>query len=96
MTPISDHGPFRVSRTGVEYQKRVTYAPSGPRWACAAATTAGGSGALSERGIVAASAQSRDKRPVLRQLLVAAEPRLALSQVQPLELTEATLTGATR
>ncbi len=89
VTPISDHGPFRVSLIGVEYQRHVSYAPSG----------AGARVPPPPRPAVLgpenheASAPPR-LNPVTNvqfaaQLLVAAEPRLALSQIRPLQLVEA-------
>jgi hypothetical protein len=89
MTPNSDHGPFRVSLLNVEYQKRVTYAPSG----------VGGHVPPPPRPVVLEPERNEASSPprlnpvtsvqFSAQLMVAAEPRLALSQVQPLELTEA-------
>ncbi len=89
MTPVSDHGPFRVSLISVEYQKRVTYAPSG----------VGGHVPPPPRPAVLEPERNEASSPprlnpvtsvqFSAQLLVAAEPRLALSQVQPLQLTEA-------
>ena len=88
MTPTSDHGPFRVSLIGVEYQKRVTYAPSG----------VGGHVPPPPRPAVLEPEHNEASSPRLNpvtniqfsaQLLLAAEPRLALSQVRPLQLVEA-------
>jgi hypothetical protein len=90
LTPISDHGPFRVGLISVEYQKRVTYAPSGvgshvpppPRPAVLEPERHEASSPPRLNPVTSAQFSA--------QLLVAAEPRLALSQVQPLQLTEAT------
>ena len=89
LTPVSDHGPFRISVIGVEYQKRVTYAPNGvradvpppPRPAVLVPERreASSPGRLNPVTNVQFSAQ----------LLVAAEPRLALSQVRSPQLVEA-------
>jgi hypothetical protein len=89
LTPVSDHGPFRVSLTGVEYQRHVTYAASGagdrvpppPRPAV--------------RGSAPREAPAHPRlNPVTNvqfaaQILIAAEPRLALSQIRPVQLVEA-------
>jgi hypothetical protein len=88
-TPISDHGPFRVSLIGVEYQRNVTYAPSG----------VGAQVPPPPRPAVLGPAHRETSAPprlnpvtnvqFAAQLLVAAEPRLALTQVRPLQLVEA-------
>jgi hypothetical protein len=89
LTPNSDHGPFRVSLIGVEYQRHVTYAPSG----------AGARVPPPPRPAVLGPAHREPSAPprlnpvtsvqFAAQLVVAAEPRLALSQVRPLQLVEA-------
>jgi hypothetical protein len=89
LTPNSDHGPFRISLTSVDYQKHVTYAPSG----------AGARVPPPPRPAVLEPARGEALPPprlnpitnvqFSAQLSVAAEPRLALSQVRPLELVEA-------
>jgi hypothetical protein len=89
LTPISDHGPFRVSLVGVEYQRHLTYAPSG----------IGARVPPPPRPVVPGPAQREESAPsrlnpitnvqFAAQLLVAAEPRLALSHVRPLQLIEA-------
>jgi hypothetical protein len=89
ITPVSDHGPFRVSLQGVDYQRHLVYAPSG-------------GGAVVPPpprpvGVEPAPARA-DNKPGLNpitsvqfstQLLVAAEPRLILSHVRPVKLVEA-------
>ena len=89
LTPISDHGPFRVSLIGVEYQRHVTYAPSG----LGARVPPPPRPAVLGPAHRDASAPPR-LNPVTNvqfaaQLLVAAEPRLALSQIRPVQLVEA-------
>jgi hypothetical protein len=89
LTPNSDHGPFRISLTSLDYQKSVTYAPSGVRARVPPPP----------RPAVLEPARGEELPPsrlnavtnvqFSAQLSVAAEPRLALSQVRPLELVEA-------
>jgi len=90
LTPVSDHGPFRVSLLSVDYQRHVGYAPSGP-----AANVP-----PPPRPVVLPPerrdqpAQQQRLNPVTTvqfsaQLLVAAEPRLALSNVRQPQLVEA-------
>jgi hypothetical protein len=89
VTPISDHGPFRVSLQNVDYQRHLAYAPGGPR----ANVPPPPRPAVVEPAPPAAPAPAR-LNPVTSvqfsaQLLLAAEPRLTLSHVRPLELVEA-------
>jgi hypothetical protein len=89
LTPISDHGPFRVSLIGVEYARHVTYSPNG----------VGAQVPPPPRPAVLGPAHRETPAPprlnpvtnvqFAAQLLVAAEPRLALSQIRPLQLVEA-------
>ena len=90
VTPVSDHGPFRVSLNGVDYQRHLTYAPSGP---AAIDSTAASSGrARAPRRADLAPAQRLNPTTNVQfsaQLLVAAEPRLTLSHIRRLKLVEA-------
>ncbi len=89
LTPVSDHGPFRVSLLSVDYHRHVGYAPSGP----AANVPPPPRPALSQPDLRNQPLQQR-LNPVTSvqfsaQLLVAAEPRLALSNVRQPQLVEA-------
>jgi hypothetical protein len=91
ITPISDHGPFRVSLIGVDYQRHVSYLPSNtlgrvppprprPEPAPAAPREPGSRPKLHPVTSVQCAAQ----------LVVAAEPRLTLTyQNDSLQLMEA-------
>jgi hypothetical protein len=89
LTPVSDHGPFRVSLLSVDYQRHVGYAPSGP----AAIVPPPPRPAVLQPDRRDQPLQQR-LNPVTSvqfsaQLLVAAEPRLALSNVRQPQLVEA-------
>jgi hypothetical protein len=89
LTPVSDHGPFRVSLLSVDYQRHVGYAPSGQ----AANVPPPPRPAALEPDLRDQPLQQR-LNPVTSvqfsaQLLVAAEPRLALSNVRQPQLIEA-------
>jgi len=89
VTPVSDHGPFRVGLLSVDYQRHLGYAPSGP-----------GAVVPPPPRPVALEPAPRDLSSPARlnpvtsvqfsaQLLLAAEPRLSFSQVQTVQLIEA-------
>jgi hypothetical protein len=87
ITPISDHGPFRVSLLGLHYQHDVNYDASGPIVKLevqpgAKPAAVGTAGIPAQRHPVATVQFSA-------RLVVAAEPRLALYQNGPLQLIEA-------
>jgi hypothetical protein len=89
LTPVSDHGPFRVSLLSVDYQRHVGYAPNGP----AANVPPPPRPAVLQPEVRIEPLQQR-LNPVTSvqfsaQLLVAAEPRLALSNVRQPQLVEA-------
>jgi hypothetical protein len=89
LTPVSDHGPFRVSLLGVDYQRHLSYSPSGPGAAVPPPPRPVGL-----EPVPRAAAATPRLNPVTNvqftaQLLVAAEPRLTLSQVRRLRLDEA-------
>jgi hypothetical protein len=91
LTPISDHGPFRVSLLSVDYQRRLTYGPGGvksvgPPPAPRPAERAPGPRDLAEPPRL----NPTTTVTFTAQLQVAAEPRLNLSQVRRIELVEAT------
>ncbi len=90
VTPVSDHGPFRVSLLGVEYRRQLTYerpgfslgrVPPPPR------------PAPRDPGQKNAETRIRPAPHIVAQfsadLLVAAEPRLALSQRGAVQVVEA-------
>jgi len=85
LTPISDHGPFRVSLLGVDYQRHVSYSPPPPPPPRPAAL----------EPPPRDTGATRRLHPVTNvqfaaQLVVAAEPRLTLSyQPGALQLIEA-------
>jgi hypothetical protein len=91
VTPVSDHGPFRVSLLGVDYRRQLTYGraepstrvPPPPRPAAPPAAPVRKTG----------DASSRPDPKIIVQfsadLLVAAEPRLVLCQRGPLQVLEA-------
>jgi hypothetical protein len=92
LTPISDHGPFRISLLGVDYHRHLIYAsPSGgignltpPRPRTAALEPAPRDAGLPSRLHPVTNVQ------FTAQLVVAAEPRLILTyQHGSLQLTEA-------
>jgi hypothetical protein len=91
LTPISDHGPFRVSLLGVDYQRHLSYVPG----------AAIGRPVPPRPGVAAPEPAPREPAPAARlrpltnvqfaaQLVVAAEPRLTLTyQNGSLQLIEA-------
>jgi hypothetical protein len=91
LTPISDQGPFRVRLLGIDYQRHLSYVPTGsdmgpvPAPPRPATRLAG-----QQRGRVGL-AQPNPIRTVqfTAQLLVAAEPRLSLAPRGELRLREA-------
>ncbi len=89
LTPISDHGPFRVSLVGVEYQRHVTYAPSGAGAQVPPPPRPAVLGPANRDALAPPRLNPVTNVQFAAQLLVAAEPRLALSQVRPLQLVEA-------
>lgn len=90
VTPVSDQGPFRVRLLGIDYQRRLTYVPSG---------SDPGPVPAPPRPVGRAAGQSRARglarlNPVrtvhfAAQLVVAAEPRLSLAPRGELRLREA-------
>jgi hypothetical protein len=90
VTPISDQGPFRVRLLNVEYQRRVNYAPSG-RDAMAVPPPPLPAARAREPQVKAGLARLKPVTTVqfTAQLLVVAEPRLALVQRGDLQLLEA-------
>src|SRR5262249_43319758 len=89
--PVSDFGPFRVNLLGVDYQRHVRYGPSGvpgrvpppmPRPQAVPPTGVESGARLRLKPVTTV--------PFAAQLVVAAEPRLALSyQNDSLQLIEA-------
>jgi hypothetical protein len=79
--PVSDFGPFRVSLVGLEYQRRVAFAPA-PRGRLALPRQPAGRQ-------VPPSPQPVTTVQCTIQLQVAAEPRLAVSQAGPVRIREA-------
>ncbi len=91
LTPISDHGPFRVRLLGVDYQRRLTYVPGGNDLGAVPAPP---------RPAVRAGQEGRTRGRLARlnpvttvqftaQFVVAAEPRLSLAPRGELRLQEA-------
>ncbi len=90
LTPISDQGPFRVRLLSIDYQRRLNYAPSGrdattvpppPRPAERAGQARGAAGLARLNPVTTVEFTA--------QLLVAAEPRIALGQHGDPRLVEA-------
>jgi hypothetical protein len=85
--PVSDHGPFRVSLVGLEYQRHVGFAivapqPRGNRRGRPGPNPAGAMPPLPQPRAV-----TSDQCSI--QLQITAEPRLGVSQDGPLQLLEA-------
>ena len=89
LTPNSDHGPFRVSLQGIHYQRDLNYGAQG----LGTGVGVGQPGGAPRPARVATPPRPRIN-PVTSvqftaQLLVAAEPRLFISQNGALQVTEA-------
>jgi hypothetical protein len=87
ITPNSDHGPFRVSLLSVDYERHISYSSVGV-----------GSGFRPQMGkaaarrpatVVPSRANPVTVEQCTAQLVVAAEPRLSLSQAGALQVLEA-------
>jgi hypothetical protein len=89
LTPNSDHGPFRISLVGVEYQRHVTYAPIGIGAQVPPPPRPAALGPADREVSAPPRLNPVTNVQFAAQLQVAAEPRLALSQVRPLQLVEA-------
>ena len=89
ITPTSDHGPFRISLTELDYQRHLSYAPS--RAHAAVPPPPRPVGNRPDPGEDAAALRLNPITTVQfsAQLLVAAEPRLTLSHLRPVKIVEA-------
>ena len=90
LTPISDQGPFRVRLLGIDYQRRLSYAPAATIGRRTRSSPSGWPGPASS-GAPGRSARLNPFTTVqfTAQLLVAAEPRLSLAPRGELRLLEA-------
>ena len=91
--PTSDHGPFRVSLVGLEFQRHVGFAVVMPR--------VRGNPGQAEHPAVRQDLAPPQPRPVTSvqcsvQLQVTAEPRLTVSQTGSLQILERVTTRVTR
>jgi hypothetical protein len=89
LTPNSDQGPFRVTLIGVDYQKHVTYAPASVKAHVPPPPEPVGQEPERREAIVPPRLNPVANVQFSAQIMVAAEPRLALSQASPVELLEA-------
>jgi hypothetical protein len=87
ITPNSDYGPFRVSLLSLDYERHVSYSPGGvgPGFRPNVGNPAG------RRPLAVSPPQANPvtSEQFTAHLLVAAEPRLSLSQVGALRVLEA-------
>jgi hypothetical protein len=90
VTPVSDHGPFRVSLLGIEYRRQLTYkgAPASLGRVPPPPSPAGHEPS-GKHAVAPARPAPQISAHFSADLLVAAEPRLALSQHGPIKLLEA-------
>jgi hypothetical protein len=90
VTPVSDHGPFRVSLLGIEYRRQLTYnrAPASLGRVPPPPSPVGHEPS-GKRADSAVRPAPQITAQFSADLLLAAEPRLALSQRGPVKVLEA-------
>ena len=92
VTPVSDHGPFRVSLLGVDYRRQVTYGRGEPSRAGSRRHRGRGRARWSQSRRIGDASSRPDPKIIVQfsaDLLIAAEPRLVLCQRGPLQVLEA-------
>ncbi len=87
ITPNSDHGPFRVSLLSVDYERHVNYSSAGI--GPVVRPQVGNTAVRRPQGSAPAKPTPVMHEQFSAHLLVAAEPRLSLSQVGALQVLEA-------
>jgi hypothetical protein len=86
VTPLSDHGPFRVSLLGIHYQRDLNF-DAGPRVRRVPPRPAERPAGAAEKSPVAHA--PLDQVQFFARIMVAAEPRMAIHQNGPLRDVEA-------
>jgi hypothetical protein len=91
VAPTSDHGPFRVRLLGVDYRRQVIYGRAEPSFTVPPPPrpAAGGVEPQGRNTSAPARADAKIVAHFSADLVVAAEPRLVVSQRGPLQVLEA-------